>query len=216
MKDFDRFISSNNLFELIAEGEHERQDFKYKISDARKIARTLSAFSNTTGGKLLVGVRDNGVIGGVKDEDDIYLLESAARVFSIPEIELQVKSHDIDGKRVWEIDVPEGLVKPYKVDEQDGPKAYIRIDDENKVANAVLIEMWRQEQGNESKKPVQFSEREQRLIQYLKDYERVSTSKAAKLMQCPRNKAVSTLARLIRWEVIAWDIEDGQFFCTLY
>ncbi len=216
MKDFDRFVSTSNLHELIAEGEHEQQDFKYKISDARKIARTLSAFSNTTGGKLLVGVRDNGVIGGVKDEDDIYLLESAARVFSVPEIELTVQYHEVDGKRVWEVDVPEGKHKPYKVDEQDGPKAYIRIDDENKVANAVLIEMWRQEQSNDSKRPVQFSDREQRLIQYLKDYERVSTSKAAKLMQCPRNKAVNTLARLIRWEVINWDIEDGQFFCTLH
>jgi len=215
MKDFDQYISSNNLHALIAEGEHEQQDFKYKISDARKIARTLSAFSNTSGGKLLVGVRDNGVIAGVKDEDDIYLLESAARVFSIPEIELVVKAHAIEGKLVWEVDVPEGLKKPYKVDEVEGHKSYIRIQDQNMIANAVLVEMWRQEQSNDSKRPVQFSEREQRLIQYLKDYERISTSKAAKLMQCPRNKAVNTLARLIRWEVIDWDIEEGQFYCTL-
>jgi len=215
MKDFDQYISSNNLHALIAEGEHEQQDFKYKISDARKIARTLSAFSNTSGGKLLVGVRDNGVIAGVKDEDDIYLLESAARVFSIPEIELVVKAHAIEGKLVWEVDVPEGLKKPYKVDEVEGHKSYIRIHDQNMIANAVLVEMWRQEQSNDSKRPVQFSEREQRLIQYLKDYERISTSKAAKLMQCPRNKAVNTLARLIRWEVIDWDIEGGQFYCTL-
>ena len=32
---------------LIAEGEHQQQDFKFEISDARKIAKTLSAFSNT-------------------------------------------------------------------------------------------------------------------------------------------------------------------------
>ena len=28
---------------LIAEGEHQQQDFKFEISDARKIAKTLSA-----------------------------------------------------------------------------------------------------------------------------------------------------------------------------
>ncbi|MEO4877702.1 ATP-binding protein, partial [Bacteroides thetaiotaomicron] len=27
---------------LIAEGEHQQQDFKFEISDARKIAKTLS------------------------------------------------------------------------------------------------------------------------------------------------------------------------------
>ena len=32
------------LQQLIAEGEHQQQDFKFEISDARKIARSLSAF----------------------------------------------------------------------------------------------------------------------------------------------------------------------------
>ena len=32
---------------LIDEGEHQQQDFKFEISDARKIAKTLSAFANT-------------------------------------------------------------------------------------------------------------------------------------------------------------------------
>ena len=34
---------------LIDEGEHQQQDFKFEISDARKIAKTLSAFANTDG-----------------------------------------------------------------------------------------------------------------------------------------------------------------------
>ena len=46
---------------LIAEGEHQQQDFKFEISDARKIAKTLSAFANTDGGRLLIGVKDNGM-----------------------------------------------------------------------------------------------------------------------------------------------------------
>ena len=50
------------LRDLINQGEHQQQDFKFEISDARKIARSLSAFSNTEGGRLLVGVKDNGKI----------------------------------------------------------------------------------------------------------------------------------------------------------
>ena len=57
---------------LIAEGEHQQQDFKFEISDARKIAKTLSAFANTDGGRLLIGVKDNGKIEGVRSEEEKY------------------------------------------------------------------------------------------------------------------------------------------------
>jgi predicted HTH transcriptional regulator len=54
------------VLKMIAEGEHLRQDFKTRVEDARKIARTLAAFANTAGGRLLVGVRDNGTVCGVQ------------------------------------------------------------------------------------------------------------------------------------------------------
>ena len=59
---------------LIAEGEHQQQDFKFEISDARKIAKTLSAFANTDGGRLLIGVKDNGKIAGVRSEEEKYII----------------------------------------------------------------------------------------------------------------------------------------------
>ena len=211
-KDYDQKVSQNDLYALIREGEHSEQDFKYRISDARKIARTLSAFANTTGGRLLVGVRDNGSIAGVKDEDDIYMLESASEVFLKPALKLEVWAHEIEGKNVWEIEITEGKEKPYQVDEIDGLKAFYRDNDQNFVANAVLKEVWKQDRLKESKHPVAFTEKEQRLIQYLKDYEEVSVSKAAKVMQLHRSKAIEILARLIRWEVINWTNETQEGF----
>jgi predicted HTH transcriptional regulator len=211
-KDYDQKVSQNDLYALIREGEHSEQDFKYRISDARKIARTLSAFANTTGGRLLVGVRDNGSIAGVKDEDDIYMLESASEVFLKPALKLEVWAHEIEGKNVWEIEITEGKEKPYQVDEIDGLKAYYRDNDQNFVANAVLKEVWKQDRLKESKHPVAFTEKEQRLIQYLKDYEEVSVSKAAKVMQLHRSKTIEILARLIRWEVINWTNETQEGF----
>ena len=211
-KDYDQKVSQNDLYALIREGEHSEQDFKYRISDARKIARTLSAFANTTGGRLLVGVRDNGSIAGVKDEDDIYMLESASEVFLKPALKLEVWAHEIEGKYVWEIEITEGKEKPYLVDEIDGLKAYYRDNDQNFVANAVLKEVWKQDRLKESKRPVAFTEKEQRLIQYLKDYEEVSVSKAAKVMQLHRSKTIEILARLIRWEVINWSNETQEGF----
>jgi len=55
---------------MIREGEHVSQDFKYFLSDTRKIARTLAAFANSKGGRLLVGVKDNGNIVGLKHQEE--------------------------------------------------------------------------------------------------------------------------------------------------
>ena len=56
------------LLNLIGEGEHQQQDFKYKVTDAQKLARSVSAFANTDGGRLLIGVRDDGHISGIRSE----------------------------------------------------------------------------------------------------------------------------------------------------
>ncbi|MDA3865584.1 MAG: putative DNA binding domain-containing protein, partial [Salinivirgaceae bacterium] len=48
-------ITINPLYQLIAQGEHQQQDFKFCINDSRKIAKSLVAFANTDGGRLLVG-----------------------------------------------------------------------------------------------------------------------------------------------------------------
>ena len=68
--------ATSYIHSLIAQGEHVEQDFKFEISDARKIARTLSAFANTQGGRLLIGVKDNGRIAGVRSEEEMYMIEA--------------------------------------------------------------------------------------------------------------------------------------------
>ena len=51
-------------------------DFKFEISDSKKIARTLVAFANTDGGRLLIGVKDNGSISGIRSEEEKYMIDS--------------------------------------------------------------------------------------------------------------------------------------------
>ena len=60
------------IHKLITEGEHQQLDFKFEIADSRKIARTFSAFANTDGGRLLIGVKDNGSISGIRTGREIY------------------------------------------------------------------------------------------------------------------------------------------------
>ena len=85
---------------LIAEGEHQQQDFKFEISDARKIAKTLSAFANTNGGRLLIGVKDNGKIAGVRSEEEKYMIEAAAQLYCVPEVEYSLQTYIVEGRQV--------------------------------------------------------------------------------------------------------------------
>lgn len=92
---------------LISEGEHVHQDFKFEISDARKIAKSISAFANTEGGRLLVGVKDNGKIAGVRSEEEIYMIEAAAQRYCTPPVDIHAYIHKVEGKDVLEVVIDE-------------------------------------------------------------------------------------------------------------
>ncbi|MDE6461245.1 MAG: ATP-binding protein [Muribaculaceae bacterium] len=136
MKDIHAVKGRFLIGRLVAEGEHECQDFKYKISDARKIARSLSAFANHKGGRLLIGVKDNGVIAGVRSEEDIFMIETAAGSFCHPEPAVSFKAYKAtDDGAVVVIATVEPIPDASEyicVKEQDGHlQAYIRVADEN-------------------------------------------------------------------------------------
>lgn len=80
MKDIKAIRGKFYIHNLIEEGEHEHQDFKFAISDAAKIAHSISAFANNDGGRLLIGVKDNGNISGVRSEEDVFVVEQAAQM----------------------------------------------------------------------------------------------------------------------------------------
>ena len=134
---------------LIAEGEHVRQDFKFEVSDSRKIARSLSAFANTEGGRLLIGVKDNGRIAGVRSEEEMYMVEAAAQVYCTPEVEVEMRVYRPEGRSVLIASVEPAPHKPVMVKEEGGRKlAYVRIADENILASPVHIGVWRCEADN--------------------------------------------------------------------
>ena len=108
------------ILQLIDEGEHEHQDFKYQISDAKKIARSISAFANNSGGRLLVGVKDNGHIAGVKSDEEIYMIEQAATMYCRPEQQMNFQLFKVEGKNVLLAEVAEAQVKPVQAPDENG------------------------------------------------------------------------------------------------
>lgn len=192
----------NYIRKLIEAGENQTLDFKFAINDSRKIARTLAAFSNTDGGKLLIGVRDNGSIAGIRSDEEIYMVDTASHLFCRPEIKFTTKQHTVSGKTILEVEVMKGENKPYKAKNEDGQwVAYFRQHDQNLVANRVLVQVWKKET-----KPkgvlVKFGKSENILMDHLKKHGSITISRFRKISGTSAYRAESIFANLIIFGII--------------
>ena len=199
------------LRSLIAEGEHQQLDFKFEISDARKIARTLSAFSNTDGGRLLIGVKDNGRIRGVQSDEEYYMAESAATLYCKPEVNFEPRNHQVEGKHVLEIYIPPVANKPvYAQDHNKRWLAYMRVADENILANIIQLEVWKEE-PKDLGKLLEFTRREEFLLNYLEKMPGATLKKIQRDTGFQRKELVPLLTKLVRFDVVEMQFREGAY-----
>lgn len=203
------------LMSLIDEGEHQELDFKFEISDARKIARTFSAFSNTDGGRLLIGVKDNGRISGIRSEEEYYMVESAASLYCRPEVRFDSRDHTIEGKNVLEIYIPPARIKPvYAKDEHNRWMAYMRVADENILANIIQLEVWKNEKRPRGKL-LKFTRHEKILLTHLEKAPGSSLSKIQRDTGFRRKELISILVKLVLFDVVKIVYSEGDVFYRL-
>lgn len=197
---------------LIAEGEHQQQDFKFEISDVRKIAKTLSAFANTDGGRLLIGVKDNGRIAGIRSEEEKYMIEAAAQLYCIPEVDYNLQTYIAEGKQVLIVTVEASSHKPvYAKDESGRPLAYLRIKDENILATPVHLRVWQQSNSSQGEL-IRFTEREQLLLNQLEQGILLSLNKYCRQTGLSRRAAEHLLAKFIRYDIVEPVFENHKFY----
>lgn len=195
---------------LIAEGEHQQLDFKFEISDARKIARTLSAFSNTDGGRLLIGVKDNGRIAGVRSDEEYYMVESAASLYCKPEVRFKTWNHQLEGKNVLEIYIPPVEHRPVYARDQDKRwLAYIRVADENILANIIQLELWKEEH-KERGKLLEYTRNEELLLGYLDKTGGATLSGIQRDTGFRRKELIALLTKLVRFDVVYMQFREGK------
>lgn len=187
---------------LIQSGENQQLDFKFEISDSRKIAKTLVAFSNTDGGTLLIGVKDNGKIAGVRTDEEFFMVQAAAGMYCKPEVLFESKRWTVEGKTVLEITIPKGLDYPYFAQtEPDKWLAYVRIKDENILATSVHLKVWRNKIHDRGIL-MEYSEKVKKLLQYLELNQSISISKFCRTAFLPKKAAENILADLIYFGLI--------------
>lgn len=126
------------------EKESVRLEFKITKPKKDQILKTVCGLANQFGGRLVIGVDDDGVITGVADAEAIELqqyLDQHIVQGVFPPVIPQVMAQRIDDKLVVIVEVAPGSQKPYYV-RAEGPTngVYIRLGASTHRAPPELIE----------------------------------------------------------------------------
>lgn len=216
MKDIKAIKGKFYIQGLIEEGEHEHQDFKFSISDAHKIARSVSAFANNDGGRLLIGVKDNGNIAGVRNEEDIYVVEQAAQMYCRPAQKVEFTAFKTEGGAiVIRAEIAKASHRPVQAQEPDGSwRSYYRVKDENIVAPELMVRAWRKKESGAGSL-LSFSEAESALINHLEENDTTTIEEFMKVARISRRNAEEIITKLYAIDVINFSYTGTTFKITL-
>lgn len=202
----------SELNRIIAKGEGEQLDFKFRIDDKKKIARTLSAFANTSGGTLLIGVKDNGKIKGVNPEEEFYMIQGAASEFCAPEVEFESKVWQEGHHLVLAIHVKPSLLRHRSLDEEGIWRVYVRVQDHTLRSNKILEKVW-QLRAKGQKRPSEFNDKSLKLLSLIRESDGISLSQLYKRSGINRQQVETFLAELVYWEAVEMKMtEFGTYY----
>lgn len=124
------------LLELIANGENSGVEFKRDDIRPEQLAKEIVAMANFQGGKLLLGVEDDGTVSGIQrsnlEEWVMNVVQDKIHPMLLPFYE-EIKLDN--GKAVAVISFPQGISKPYVVRDRGKEEIYIRVGSTSRLAS---------------------------------------------------------------------------------
>ena len=130
-------MTKAQLLELIGNGENSGVDFKRDDLGPESLAKEIVALANFRGGRILLGVEDDGTITGIQRHDlEHWLMDTVFGHVVHPMIlpfyeEVQVG----EGLRVAVVTVSQGVAKPYVVRRRGREDVYVRVGSTSRLAS---------------------------------------------------------------------------------
>ncbi len=122
------------LLEIIANGENSGVEFKRDDIRPEQLAKEIVALANFQGGRVILGVEDDGKISGIHSDN---LEEWVMNIFQDKIHPLILPFYEeikVDDETVAVISFPQGISKPYVVREKKVENIYIRVGSTSRSA----------------------------------------------------------------------------------
>src|ERR1700710_2805208 len=202
-----------NIRKLIFDGEGVSLDFKKTITSCEKIAKTMVSFANNRGGRLLIGVADDGTIKGVKSEDEErYMITRAAHMFARPALEPIFEEKYVDDKLVLIVDIEPSTTKPHYALAEDGKWwVYVRVKDKSILASKVVVDVLKRSAATEGVL-IEYSSKEKTLLEHLERAGRITVEECCDLLNISRRRAQRLLVDLVLSGIIKINTTEKEEF----
>ena len=208
-------VSKHPIKQLIEAGEGLKLDFKQLIQNPRKIAKSMVSFANTEGGVLLIGVRDNGSIAGIKSEEEVHMLELAASFHCKPEVSYRIQEISIDGKTILNVYIPKGKDKPYySRGEDDKWWVYVRVNDKCILASKTTVDFMR---SQDKATQLSLGKLEQGILRFIAENEKTTLPEICKQFNLGKRRSSRILVDLMKLQAIrSHTTEKAEFYTSAF
>lgn len=123
------------LLEIVSNGENSGVEFKRDDIKPEQLAKEIVAFANVQGGRILLGVEDDGQFSGLQRSNTQEWVLNVFRDKVHPQIIPFYEEVLLDqGSRVAVITIARGVSKPYVVRHHNREEVYIRMGDRSELA----------------------------------------------------------------------------------
>ncbi len=205
----------DELKRMIMRGENDTVDFKQRVTQPEKIARTIVSFANTRGGTILIGVKDSGYISGVDPEEELHTLRIASEFYCNPPVPICYEEVEENKKTVLKVSIHESKLKPHfaKVKEDDW-RSYIRVKDTSVQTSKMVNKILKHEQADTYEK-IPLEKHENSVLEYLHTNSRITLKQYMKLANLSHRRAYRTLVKLVIHGYLRLHDKEKEDYYTL-
>ena len=124
------------LQRIIEAGEGSKVEFKRDGIRPEQLAQEIVSFASMNGGRILVGVEDDGTVSGVRRRNlQAWLMDTVVGRCVVPPLIPDYDEVAMDRGAVAVIDVAAGVAKPYAVKRGERLDYYLRLGDTCRLAS---------------------------------------------------------------------------------
>ena len=129
-------MTKSELLELIANGESSGVEFKRDDVRPERLAREIVALANFRGGRILLGVEDDGTVSGIhRDDLEHWVMDTVFGRKVHPMVLPFYEEIQVDEQhRVAVVTLTQGTAKPYVVRHNDREEIYVRVGSTSRLA----------------------------------------------------------------------------------